>query len=164
MPGTCEETEQTDLLLLSHQRDLQIGRPVFRLVKSTTVNVFTPIKKHVVVNINEVIVDINLSFDKTKQRKGFSCDVLHDIDFPLVETSAWKFVRDIGKSLMQWGHLIRFIGNVVKVVSALCNRVRSLPGVMPFNHNFHQGYVSIGIDIIHYGTGKSVRRGIRKNS
>src|SRR5713101_1705594 len=69
--GTCEETEQTDLLLLSHQRDLQIGRPVFRLVKSTTVNVFAPIKKHAVVDVNEVIVHIGLALDQTKQRKGF---------------------------------------------------------------------------------------------
>src|SRR5213082_310733 len=46
------------LLLLSHQRNLQIGGPVFRLVKSTTVNVFAPIKKHVVVDVNEVVVDI----------------------------------------------------------------------------------------------------------
>src|ERR1700687_3727204 len=111
------------LLLLSHQWNLQIGWPVFRLVKSTTVNVFTPIKKHVVVDVNEVIVDIGLSFDKTKQRKGFSCNVLHDIDLPRFETSAWKSVRDSSKSLMQWGHLIRFIGNVVQVVRAWCNRV-----------------------------------------
>src|SRR5437588_11175015 len=48
-------------LLLSHQRNLQIRGPVFRLVKRTTVHVFTPIKKHVVVDIDEVIVDIRLS-------------------------------------------------------------------------------------------------------
>src|SRR5437660_1825070 len=71
-------------LLLSHQRDLQIGGPVFRLVKRTTVNVLTPIKQHAVVDVNEVVVDIRLSFHKTKQRKGFPCDVLHDIDFPRV--------------------------------------------------------------------------------
>src|SRR5712692_3553401 len=152
------------LLLLSHQRNLQIGWPVFRLVKRTTVNVFTPIKKHAVVDVNEVIVDIRLSFDKTKQRKGFSFYVLHDIDFPRVETIAWKSVRDSGKSLMEWGHLIRFICNVVKVVRALCNWVISLPGVLPLNHNFHQRHFAIGIGIIHYGTGKSVIRGIRKNS
>src|SRR5437899_11291898 len=86
-------------LLLSHQRDLQIGRPVFRLVKSATVNVFAPIEKHVVVDIDEVVVDIRLSFDQTKQLKSFSSDVLHDIDFPRVEASAWKSVRDVGKSL-----------------------------------------------------------------
>jgi hypothetical protein len=40
-------TEQTDLLLLSHQRNLQIGGSVFRLVKPTPVHVFTPIEKHV---------------------------------------------------------------------------------------------------------------------
>src|SRR5437667_3428026 len=40
-------------LLLSHQRDLQIGGPVFRLVKSATVHVLTPIEKHVVVDIRE---------------------------------------------------------------------------------------------------------------
>src|SRR6266853_5005406 len=95
-------------LFLSHQRDLQIGWPVFRLVKRTTVHVFTPIKKHVVVDVNEVIIHIHLSLDKTKQRKGFSFYVLHDIDLPRVETSAWKCVRDSGKSLMEWGHLIRF--------------------------------------------------------
>src|SRR5438034_7710537 len=33
----------------------KIGWPVFRFVKRTTVNIFTPIKKHVVVHINEVI-------------------------------------------------------------------------------------------------------------
>src|SRR5260370_151512 len=54
--GSAEEPH----LCLSHQRNLQIGEPVFRLVKSTTVNVFTPIKKHVVVNVNEVVVDIRL--------------------------------------------------------------------------------------------------------
>ena len=105
-------------LLLSHQRNLQIGRPVFRLVKRTTVNVFTAIKKHVVVDIDEVIVDIGLSFDQTKQRKGFSSDVLHDIDFPRAQASAWKSVRDIGKALMQGSYLIRFIGNVVQVIRA----------------------------------------------
>jgi len=42
-------------LFLSHQRDLQIGWPILRLVKSTTVNVFTPIKKHVVVDINTIL-------------------------------------------------------------------------------------------------------------
>src|SRR5437588_11686817 len=152
------------LLLLSHQWNLQIGGPVFRLVKSTTVHVFAPIKKHAVVDIDEVVVDIGLSLDKAKQRKGFSCDVLHDIDFPRVEASTWKSVRDSGKALMQWSHLIRFIGNVIKVVRALCNRVLSLPGVMPFNHNFHQRHFSIGIGIIHHGTGKSVTRGIRKNA
>src|SRR5947208_4778986 len=94
-------------LLLSHQRDLQIGGPVFRLIKSTTVNVLTSIEKHVVVDIDEVVVDIGLSFDQAKQRKGFSCDVLHDIDFPPVEAICWKSVGDIGKSLMQWSHLIR---------------------------------------------------------
>src|SRR5437588_2912137 len=73
------------LLLLSHQRNLQIGGPVFRLVKSTTVNVFAPIKKHVVVDVNEVVVDIGLSFDQAKQRKAFSSQVLHDIDLPRVE-------------------------------------------------------------------------------
>src|SRR5713101_7172332 len=99
----------SSLLLLSHQRDLQIGGPVFRLVKSATVHVFTPIEKHVVVDVNEVVVDIGLSFDQTKQRKSFSSDVLHDIDFPRVEAICWKFVGDSGKSLMQWGHLIRFI-------------------------------------------------------
>src|SRR5437879_2105567 len=95
--GSAEEPH----LFLSHQRDLQIGGPVFRLIKSPTVHVFTPIKKHVVVDINEVVVDIGLSFHKAKQRKGFSCDVLHDIDLPLIETIAWKSVRDIGKALMQ---------------------------------------------------------------
>src|ERR1700719_2760716 len=98
--------QKRSLLLLSHQRNLQIGWPVFRLVKSAAVHVFTAIKKHAVVDVNEVIVDIGLSFDQTKQRKGFSCDVLHDIDLPRVETSAWKSVRGSGKSLMQWGHLI----------------------------------------------------------
>ncbi len=58
---TIEETEQKDLLLLSHQRDLQIGWPVFRFVKSTTVNVFASIKQHAVVDVNEVVVHINLS-------------------------------------------------------------------------------------------------------
>src|SRR3984893_2945599 len=116
------------LLLLSHQRDLQIGGPVFRLIKSTTVHVFTPIEKHVVVEIDEVVVDIGLSFDQAKQRKSFSSDVLHDIDFPRVEASARKSVRDSGKSLMQGSHLIRFIGNVVQVVRAWCNRVLSPPG------------------------------------
>src|SRR5437899_7091825 len=82
------------LLLLSHQRDLQIGRPVFRLVKSTPVHVFTPIEKHVVVDIDEVVVDIGLALDQPKQRKGFPSDVLHDIDFPRPQTSAWKSVRD----------------------------------------------------------------------
>src|SRR5438874_11736877 len=118
-------------LLLSHQRDLQIGGPVFRLVKSTTVHVFAPIKKHAVVDVDEVIVHVRLSLDQAKQRKGFSCDVLHDIDLPLVETICWKFVGNIGKSLMQCSHLIRFISDVVQVVRALCNRVRSLPGVVP---------------------------------
>src|SRR2546421_1785980 len=84
------------LLFLSHQRNLQIGGPVFRLVKSTTVNVFAPIKKHVVVDVNEVVVDIGLSFDQTKQRKAFSSQVLHDIDLPRVEASTWKSVRDSG--------------------------------------------------------------------
>src|SRR5260370_1634894 len=158
-----QNTCQTHLFL-SHQRNLQICWPVFRLVKRTTINVFAPIKKHVVVDVNEVIVDIRWSFYKTKQRKGFSFYVLHDIDFPRVETIAWKFVRDSGKSLMEWGHLIRFICNVVQVVRAFCNRVLSLPGVMACNHNFHQRHFSIGIRIIHHGTGKSVTRGIRKNS
>src|SRR5713101_7353293 len=106
------------LLLLSHQRDLQIGGPVFRLVKSTTVHVFTPIEKHVVVDIDEVVVDIGLALDKTKQRKGFPFEVLHDIDFPRVETITWKSVHDIGKALMQGSHLIRFICNVVQIVRA----------------------------------------------
>src|SRR5689334_13704677 len=75
------------LLLLSHYRDLQIGGSVFRLVKSTTVHVLTPIEKHVVVDIDEVIVNIGLSFDQTKQRKGFSSDVLYDIDFPRAQAS-----------------------------------------------------------------------------
>src|SRR5579859_7239902 len=110
-------------LCLSHQWNLQIGGPVFSLVKSTTVHMFTPIKKHIVVDINEVVVDIGLSFDKTKQRKGFSCDVLHDIDFPCVEAMAWKSVRDIGKSLMQGSHLIRFICNVVQIVRTFCDWV-----------------------------------------
>src|SRR5712691_7425476 len=138
--------------LLSHQRNLQIGWPVFRLVKSTTVNVFAPIKKHAVVDVNEVVVDIRLSFYKTKQRKGLSHYVLHDIDLPRVETICWKFVGNSGKSLMEWCHFICFICNVVKVVRALCNRVLSLPGVMPLNHNFHQRHFSIGIGIVHHGT------------
>src|SRR5713101_3882833 len=121
----------TELLLLSHQRDLQIGGPVFRLVKSTTVHVLTPIEKHVVVDIDEVIVDIGLSFEQTKQRKGFSSDVLHDINFPRAQASAWKSVRDIGKALMQGSYLIRFIGNVVQVIRAWRKRVISPPGVMP---------------------------------
>src|SRR6266704_763550 len=66
-------------LWLSHQRDLQIGGPVFRLIKSATVHVFTPIEKHVVVDIDEVVVDIGLSFDQTKQQKAFSFEVLHDM-------------------------------------------------------------------------------------
>src|SRR3989442_14837886 len=110
-------------LVLSHQRDLQIGGPVFRLVKSATVNVFTSIEKHVVVDIDEVVVDIGLSFDQTKQRKGFPFEVLHDMDFPYAQASAWKSVRNIGKALLQWGHLIRFISNVVQIVRAFCNWV-----------------------------------------
>src|SRR5690349_20492925 len=90
VPGTCEETEQTELLLLSHQRDFQIGRPVFRLVKTATVHVLTPIEKHVVVEIDEVVVDIGLSIDQTKHRKGFPFEVLHDVDFPRAQTVAWK--------------------------------------------------------------------------
>src|SRR5229473_5363321 len=62
-------------LWLSHQRDLQIGGPVFRPVKRTTIHVFTPIKQHAVVDVNEVVVDIGLSFDQAKQRKGFSFQV-----------------------------------------------------------------------------------------
>src|SRR5713101_8882361 len=108
----------SSLLLLSHQRDLQIGGPVFRLVKSATVHVLTPIEKHVIVDIDEVVVDIGLALDQTKQRKGFPFEVLHDIDFPRVETSAWKSVHDIGKALMQGSHLIRFICNVVQIVRA----------------------------------------------
>jgi hypothetical protein len=46
-------------VLLSHQRELQIGGPVLRLVKRTIVNVFTSMKQHVVVEINEVIVGID---------------------------------------------------------------------------------------------------------
>src|SRR2546425_11864295 len=88
------------LLLLSHQRDLQIGGPVFRLIKCAPVHVLTPIEKHVVVDIDEVVVNIGLALDQAKQRKGFSFEVLHDIDFPRVETLAWKSVRDSGKALM----------------------------------------------------------------
>src|SRR5258708_2676863 len=116
-------------LWLSYQRDLQIGWPVFRLVKSATVDVFAAMKKHAVLDIDEVIVDICLPFGKTKQRKGFPSYILRDVDIPRVETMAWKGVCDMCKSLMQRGHLIGFICNIVQVVCTFCNRVLSPPDV-----------------------------------
>src|SRR5258707_12713947 len=95
-----EEPSLHFLLLLSHQRDLQIGRSVFRLIKSATVHVLTPVKQHVVVNVDEVLADVGLPFDQAEQWKGFSYEVLRDIDFPRAQPLCGKFVRDSGKALM----------------------------------------------------------------
>ena len=52
-------------LVLSYQRDLQIGGPVFRLVKRAAVNILTPIEQHVVVDVDQVVVDISVFVEQS---------------------------------------------------------------------------------------------------
>ena len=52
-------------LVLSYQRDLQIGGPVFRLVKRAAVNILTPIEQHVVVDGDQVVVDISVFVEQS---------------------------------------------------------------------------------------------------
>jgi len=52
-------------LLLSYQRNLQIGWPVFELVKRTAIHVLTPIELQVVGEVDQVVVDISVFVEQS---------------------------------------------------------------------------------------------------
>jgi hypothetical protein len=51
--------------LLSYQRNLQIGWPVFELVKRTAIHVLTPIELQVVGEVDQVVVDISVFVEQS---------------------------------------------------------------------------------------------------
>src|SRR4029450_13734826 len=99
-PGISRLLEELPytFLLLSRQRDLQIGWPVFFRVKAAPIYISDTPKEHIVAKINQIVLGKDLSFGKPEGHKRLSENTLRMIHFPLVKSFGSNLIEHIGKT------------------------------------------------------------------
>jgi hypothetical protein len=62
--------------LLPDEGDLQVRGSVGRFVKRAAIDIFATVEKHVLIDIDQVVVDIDLWVGEAKRQKGLSFQIL----------------------------------------------------------------------------------------